>query len=190
VIFSDEKKFILDGPDGNTGYWRDLREQPRVFSRRNFGGGSLMVWGAYTACGTLRLAFPPTRMNSQEYQGVLASCLLPFLAEKAGELYVFQQDNASVHASKSTRAWLAERNIITLSWPACSPDLNPIENVWGILVHRVYEEGRQYGTIDELKVGVMEAWDSLENEVLARLSESMPARLFQVIHRNGDVTDY
>ncbi|KAK2578417.1 hypothetical protein KPH14_012769 [Odynerus spinipes] len=42
VIFSDEKKFNLDGPDGYNSYWRDLRKDPRYFSKRNFGGGSLM----------------------------------------------------------------------------------------------------------------------------------------------------
>uniref|UniRef100_A0A7I4YN82 HTH_Tnp_Tc3_2 domain-containing protein n=1 Tax=Haemonchus contortus TaxID=6289 RepID=A0A7I4YN82_HAECO len=47
VVFSDEKKFNLDGPDGNKYYWRDLRREPVYFSRRTFGGGSLMVWDAF-----------------------------------------------------------------------------------------------------------------------------------------------
>ncbi|KHJ77147.1 hypothetical protein OESDEN_23233 [Oesophagostomum dentatum] len=47
VIFSDEKKFNLDGPDGMRCYWRDLQKDLITFSRRNFGGGSLMVWGAF-----------------------------------------------------------------------------------------------------------------------------------------------
>uniref|UniRef100_A0A1I7X3U4 DDE_3 domain-containing protein n=1 Tax=Heterorhabditis bacteriophora TaxID=37862 RepID=A0A1I7X3U4_HETBA len=39
----DEKKFNLDGPDGWHSYWRDLRKEPRHFSTRNFGGGSVTV---------------------------------------------------------------------------------------------------------------------------------------------------
>jgi len=42
VLFSDEKKFSLDGPDGLNHYWHDLRKEPLTFSRRNFGGGSVM----------------------------------------------------------------------------------------------------------------------------------------------------
>ena len=44
VIFTDEKKFNLDGPDGFKYYWHDLRPEPEWFSKRAFGGGSLMVW--------------------------------------------------------------------------------------------------------------------------------------------------
>ena len=41
VVFSDEKKFNLDGPDGFQYYWHDLRKEEQLFSRRPFGGGSL-----------------------------------------------------------------------------------------------------------------------------------------------------
>ncbi|VDO61194.1 unnamed protein product [Heligmosomoides polygyrus] len=44
VIFSDKKKFNLDGTDGSHCYWRNLRQDPFVFNRRNFAGGSQMVW--------------------------------------------------------------------------------------------------------------------------------------------------
>ncbi|VDO76363.1 unnamed protein product [Heligmosomoides polygyrus] len=43
IIFSDEKKFNSDGPGGCHCYWRDLRKDPLVFSRRKFDGGSQMV---------------------------------------------------------------------------------------------------------------------------------------------------
>jgi hypothetical protein len=42
----------------------------------------------------------------------------------------FQQDNASIYASKSANKRFQEQNITLLPWPALSPDLNPIENLW------------------------------------------------------------
>uniref|UniRef100_A0A914DN91 Uncharacterized protein n=1 Tax=Acrobeloides nanus TaxID=290746 RepID=A0A914DN91_9BILA len=49
VIWSDEKKFNLDGPDGSRYYWHDPRKEKHVFSRRNFGGGNMMVWAAFSS---------------------------------------------------------------------------------------------------------------------------------------------
>ncbi|XGW11330.1 hypothetical protein V3C99_012660, partial [Haemonchus contortus] len=47
VVFSDEKGFNLDGSGGNKYHWRDLKKERVYFSHRNFGGGSLMVWGVF-----------------------------------------------------------------------------------------------------------------------------------------------
>ncbi|KAG2942035.1 hypothetical protein PC117_g9961 [Phytophthora cactorum] len=44
VVFSGEKKFNLDGPDGLQFYWHDLRFETQIYSRRQSGGGSVMVW--------------------------------------------------------------------------------------------------------------------------------------------------
>ena len=46
VIFNDEKKFNLDGPDGFSYFWHDLQEERRIISRRVQGGGSVMILAA------------------------------------------------------------------------------------------------------------------------------------------------
>ena len=76
-IWSDEKKFHFDGPDGYRYYWRDLRKEKRYFSWRVHGGGGVMVWGAFCRKGALELAFPTHRLNSQRYQEILETRLLP-----------------------------------------------------------------------------------------------------------------
>ncbi|GBL95453.1 hypothetical protein AVEN_182655-1 [Araneus ventricosus] len=62
-----KKKWNLDGPDGNIIYWHDLRKEPRSFFSRQSGGGSVMVWAAFSFSGQVRLAFLDGRQNSPKY---------------------------------------------------------------------------------------------------------------------------
>ena len=64
-----------------------------------------------------------------------------------------------------------------------------MENLWRILVRRIYAEGKQYATVDELKTAISDDWGNIEKTVLQNLVNSMGNRIFQVINRNGKVTD-
>lgn len=161
-----------------------------VFSRRNFGGGSQMVWGAFCSSGVLRLAFTTCRMKSEDYQKILQDHLIPFLRQHRTQEFTFMQDNASVHASRSTIQWLESKNIPLLNWPACSPDLNPIENVWGILVRQIYRDGRQFNNVEELRNAIEMAWNNLDPGIMKNLVESIPNRIFELISNRGGHVKY
>jgi len=77
-----------------------------------------------------------------------------------------------------------------MRWPAKSPDLNPIENLWGILAYKVYEHGRQFETVHELKEFVLKAWKEIKPETLRNLVSSMKDRCISVLKRKGELIEY
>ena len=52
------------------------------------------------------------------------------LLRQQNSLIQLMQDGAPGHASRNTIRELSERGIYPISWPAFSPDLNPIKMVW------------------------------------------------------------
>ena len=84
-----------------------------------------------------------------------------------------------------------EANHITvMDWPALSPDLNLIENMWGYLTRKVYENGRQFDNIGSLKKTIMEEWDAIPDWYHHQQIDSMKNRIFEVIFNQGGKTKY
>lgn len=69
-------------------------------------------------------------------------------------------------------------------------DQNPIENVWGIIVRRIYAENKQYQRVSDLKAAVIEAWSSIGQDLRNNLIQSMPNRIFELIQKKGGPTHY
>lgn len=193
IIFSDEKKFNLDGPDSMSCYWHDVRSNDVQMSKRNFGGGSVMVWAAFSVTGKAQICFVPPKMNSVMYNEMLEDVLITFMEEKMDDDCVFQQDNAAIHVSRVSLEWFSEHQICRLEWPACSPDLNPMENLWGIMVRRIYDQKPQnhsFRSVMELKLKIKEVWAEIDQEILQNLVNSMPNRIFELIQKNGKSINY
>ena len=76
VVFSDEKKSNLDGPDGFQKYWyaKDFPEEN--YSIRHSGGGSLMIWEAFSSSGKLKLQFVSGQQKAEEKNGFFRKIML------------------------------------------------------------------------------------------------------------------
>ena len=161
VIISDKKKFNLDGPDGYKYYWHNIKKEELSYIRLPECQPGVMVWGAISAYGKLKLIVIPGILNSIGYVSMLEDELLEFLSTHCDKDLVFMQDNAAVHTSKLSMQWFRENEVKLLPWPAKSPDLNPIENVWYLLSHKVYGGGKQYYNVEEITRAILRAWDEI-----------------------------
>lgn len=70
---------------------------------------------------------------------------------------------------------------------ARSPDLNPIEDLWGELARRVYSNGRQYNSVAELQQSMINEWSNIPNDILQNLINSINDRIYEVIKYGGNV---
>ena len=63
------------------------------------------------------------------------------------------QDIAKPHTSQSTLKFLEDKNVDVPEWAPHSPDCNPIEHLLAIILRRIYEGGKKYQTVEDLKTG-------------------------------------
>jgi DDE superfamily endonuclease len=75
-------------------------------------------------------------------------------------------------------------------WPASSPDLNPIENLWHILRSNIRKRKPLALTKAQLIVALKEEWVKLDMDLVNYLCDSMPRRLAAVIESKGGSTKY
>uniref|UniRef100_A0A9J7XV86 SET domain-containing protein n=1 Tax=Cyprinus carpio carpio TaxID=630221 RepID=A0A9J7XV86_CYPCA len=98
------------------------------------------------------------------------------------------QDLAPAHTAKSTKSWLNDHGVGVLDWPANSPDLNPIENLWSIVKRKMRNKRPKHA--DELKATVKETWASIPPQQCHKLITSIPRRIEAVIKAKGAPTKY
>ncbi len=150
---------------------------------------SVMVWGAMSSAGVGPLCFLRSKVNTAVYQEVLEHFMLPAADQLYGDAdFIFQQDLAPAHSAKATSTWFKDHGIPVLNWPANSPDLNPIENLWGI-VKRKMRYARP-NNAEELKATIRATWALITPEQCHRLIDSMPRRIAAVIQAKGAPTKY
>ncbi|CAD6191492.1 unnamed protein product [Caenorhabditis auriculariae] len=175
ILWSDESKFLLFGSDGIQWVRRPIgsRYHPKYqLPTVKHGGGSCMVWGAFSGSG-----IGPLHRNQ----------MLPHL-RAMGRGSVYQQDNDPKHTSLFVKDWFKSRRVNVMGWPSQSPDLNPIEHLWEELERRC--ANKRAKNCNEKFAQLLSEWNQIPMSTIDTLLNSMQRRCQAVIDARGFATKY
>lgn len=184
LIFSDESRFERT-PD-NT--WRRIRRgtynDTCFYKKSKFPPGT-MVWGAIGVGFRTDLIECSHGVNSGEYISIIEkSGMVQELNRKYGRgNWIFMQDGAPAHNAKETLDYLSSQKVKVMpGWPPNSPDLNPIEMLWGVLKKQLRKRAIESNNWFLL---LKESWQLIGEEVIDSLVRSFFDRCQLVLQLAG-----
>ncbi|KAK3551058.1 hypothetical protein QTP70_011485 [Hemibagrus guttatus] len=114
----DETKTELFGLNGKHHVWRKpgtAHHLANTIPTVKHGGGSIMMWGCFSAAGTGRLVRIEGKMNAAMHRDILDENLLQSALDlRLGRWFIFQQDNDPKHTAKITKQWLQNNSVNVL----------------------------------------------------------------------------
>lgn len=188
LLFTDEKWFDNDD-HGDSFEWIDTRDPSHKRSYREVTQmpAKLMVWGAigigFKFLLVIRQTELESRLDGDDFRRLVLMQLRK--AVGAGSDRVLMQDGCKVHWTQANRQYIKRSlRMETLDgWPATSPGLNPIENLWAILQLKVGRRG-PWGR-EELESYVRQEFDAIPQALVDKLVRSFPERLKKCVSRSG-----
>lgn len=186
VIFTDESTIQLEHHSRLC--FRQQR-QPRALKQRAKHPIKVHIWGGISKRGATHVIIFSGIINAESLAQVLEVGLLPFIRDRFPAGHRLQQDNDPKHASYYIEDFFDEHNVNWWPTPPESPDLNPIENVWGSLkqyLRNVYKPKN----LDELKEGIQQFWVTLTPEVCTRYIQHLTKVIPKVIEEEGGPSGY
>ena len=184
VIFTDESTVQVNLI--KRGIWRKRGFYPEgSFGQSKQHPLSVMVWGGIGPNGyRTDLIRCPQRVTAITYAQMLSDNNVLNSIEQIVPGFIWQQDGAPPHnpCRSVIRNILGNDRIV--KWPACSPDLSPIENLWAIIKDKL--RGKEFKSEDELFSAIRTEWWNIGNDIIVNLHQSAYYRCIVCNNHQGD----
>uniref|UniRef100_A0A673MTP4 Tc1-like transposase DDE domain-containing protein n=1 Tax=Sinocyclocheilus rhinocerous TaxID=307959 RepID=A0A673MTP4_9TELE len=147
------------------------------------------VWAGVSSQYRTALHLVNGTVTSQYYLNNIINPVIVPLHEQHRPDFIFKDDNAPAHRGHIIRERLLEAGVLQMEWPALSPDLNPIENPWDHLSHRVEGRNPAPQNLSDLRAALQEECNAMPQQTISRLVNSMRRRQ-AVIDARGHMTKF
>ena len=128
-------------------------------------------------------------MDGIRFGEILDTSLISFLSECFPGGHRFQMDNDPKYRSKHIENYLKRNAVNWWVTPPKSPDLNPIENIWGSLKQFLRNTYKPHN-LEELKQGILQFWQSLTPTVCRNYINHLHKVIPRVVELNGGPSRY
>ena len=181
MIYSDECKVEL-GMDKCVLNWRRRGEEwtPPCLNPVRGVRVSLMIWGCITYEGVSTLTVVDGNINAQKYIEVIDNFVWPVIARHfPDENNVLKDDHVPMHRARAVKEYMEETDLHGMEWPAPSPYLNIIENVWYKIKHELQKHVQNITSRQLLETAIRDIWTEIPIYNIQDLYKSIPKRLKQ-----------
>lgn len=193
VLYTDESRFTLSNSDARRRVWRRVGERYAdacIQEHDRHGGGSVMVWAGFHLHGRTPLYHIEGNLTGIRYRDEIVRPLIIPTLRAIGHGSILQDDNATPHRALVVRDFMQRQQVVRMDWPARSPDLAPIENLWDILGRRVNDNHPPAADAAKLLQFLQQEWNAIPQQILQNLVNSMRQRVLECLAANGGHTSY
>lgn len=187
VVFSDESSFRNHRSCARK-VWR-FRGVDCPVSASRFAATReirINVWGAISKEGFVSIKRVSNNFDGLQYLETISDVLPAYFQRHLDA--VWMQDNASIHRTSNIIEFFELHDIPKLMWPARSPDLNVIENIWGIMTRKLDSFVDKFGEAtseEQLWQRVKQCASEIPASTFENLYLSLPNRIKQVIEKKA-----